>query len=116
MLRCEARSEYYCGIPTSHTARRASLPKANYKEQQKKCEAEGAPVDKSLRGAKKAGRRNERSPDKINKVTRTPFRCVGQALAVQNCGCDQDDAKSDRSKMKLDDARYVVSRILVVRD
>ncbi len=92
------------------------FPKQTHKKKQKKCEAESAPVDKSLRGAKKAGRRNQRSADEIDKVPREPFRCLGDELTVQNCGCDQDDTKDDRSKMKSNDARYVPSRFLVVRD
>ena len=81
------------------------FPKQTHKEKQKKSEAEGAPVDKPLRGVKKAGRRNQRSADKIDKIPREPFRCVGDELAVQNCGCDQDDTKDDRSKMKSNNAR-----------
>src|SRR5438552_17212403 len=92
------------------------FPQQTHKEQQKKRETKRAPVDEPLRGVKKAGRRNKRSADEINKIPRKPIRCTGDELAVHNCGCDQDDTKDDRSKMKTNDARYILGRFLVVRD
>src|SRR5262249_20393602 len=92
------------------------LPKQADKEKQKKCEAEGAPVDELLRRVKKAGRWNERSADQVSKIPWEPFRRGGNKLSVYNCGCDQNETKDDGSKMKTNDARYVLRRFLVVRD
>src|SRR5207253_10541070 len=80
------------------------------------CKTEDATVDKTLHDVKKDGRRKQRSADKIHKVPQKTARCVGQELAVQNCGCDQDNTKDGRSKMKSNDARYITGRFIVVRD
>src|SRR4030095_5951808 len=91
------------------------FPKQADKEKQKKRETKRAPVNEPLRGIKKAGRRDKRSADEINKIPRKPIRGTGDELAVHNCGRDQDDAKDDRSKMKTNDARYILGCLFVVR-
>src|SRR5262249_56289507 len=45
---------------------------------------------------------------------REAVRCGGEGVAVNNWGCDQDDTKENRGKMKTNDAPYVLGRLLVV--
>ena len=52
------------------------FPKQADEKKKRKGEAEGAPVDESLRSVEKAGRWNERSTDEINEI---PRKSIGRA-------------------------------------
>jgi len=88
------------------------LPKQTDKEKQKKRETKRAPVNEPPRCVKKASRRNKRSADEINKVPRKPSDAPETNLRLHNCGCDQDETKDDRSKMKTNNTRYILGRCL----